>query len=87
MRFFLDHLTFSVICIPSPRGESNYDDDNTNWQSENHVQRRRAQGCAFVECILNENRCHKAEEQREKSKNHAAKNNQRSTLLLNGRRR
>ena len=53
--FSLDSLTFSTNYVSSARGESNYDDDNTDWQSENHKQGSGAKGCAFVECIVNKN--------------------------------
>jgi len=35
-------------------GESDYDDDKADWQSEKHKPRSRAKGRTFIECIVNE---------------------------------
>jgi hypothetical protein len=36
-------------------GESDYDDDKADWQSEKHKPRSRAKGRTFIECVVNEN--------------------------------
>ena len=51
----LKKLSPSVSYVSSAGGESDYDHDKTDWQSENHKQGSSAQGRTFIECVVNEN--------------------------------
>jgi hypothetical protein len=48
-------LSVSICHVASTICEADYEDDKADWQSENHQQRSRANGCAFIKCIVNEN--------------------------------
>lgn len=47
--------TVSVGNVLRASGETNNRNDTADWQSENRVQRRRAELRTFVECIFDEN--------------------------------
>jgi hypothetical protein len=48
-------LPVLISRIAIATGESDYDDDKADWQSEKHKPRSRAKGRTFIECVVNEN--------------------------------
>ena len=51
----LKKLSPSGSYVSSAGGESDYDHDKTDWQSEKHQPGSRAKGRTFIEGIVNEN--------------------------------